>query len=191
MDLRSTGTLKSLFVPGGILLLAAVILLSGGFLSISAAAVDFYYYLVFAAGILLSWRFHSNRVLFALIMLLLGHRAIEFFSAGRAVAIGPGRIAFEAIAFLLPINFIVLSLGHERGLSIPAVTPRLVLLFLESVFVAVDLPSRRDDWPCISSLRVSASIVISLDEDPSACLAGFRRGFRGLAGPVVALRQAA
>ena len=137
MELRSTGTLKSLFVPGGVLLLVAVILLSGGFLSISAAAVDFYYYLVFAGGILLSWRFHSSRVLFALIMLLLGHRAIEFFSAGRAVAIGPGRIAFEAIAFLLPINFIVLSLGHERGLSIPAVTPRLVLLFLESVFVAV------------------------------------------------------
>ena len=44
MDLRNKGTLKSLFVPGGILLLAAVILLSGGFLSISAAAVDFYYY---------------------------------------------------------------------------------------------------------------------------------------------------
>jgi len=137
LELRSTGTLKSLFVPGGVLLLVAVILLSGGFLSISAAAVDFYYYLVFAGGILLSWRFHSSRVLFALIMLLLGHRAIEFFSAGRAIAIGPGRIAFEAIAFLLPINFIVLSLGHERGLSIPAVTPRLVLLFLESVFVAV------------------------------------------------------
>jgi diguanylate cyclase (GGDEF)-like protein len=137
LELRSKGTLKSLFVPGGILLLAAVILLSGGFLSISASAVDFYYYLVFAAGILLAWRFHSNRVLFALIMLLLGHRAIEFFSAGRAVAIGPGRVAFEAIAFLLPINFIVFSLGHERGLSIPAVTPRLVLLFLESVFVAV------------------------------------------------------
>jgi diguanylate cyclase (GGDEF)-like protein len=137
LDLRNKGTLKSLFVPGGILLLVAVILLSGGFLSISAAAVDFYYYLVFAAGIVLAWRFHSSRVLFALIMLLLGHRAIEFFSAGRAVAIGPGRIAFEAIAFLLPINFIVLSLGHERGMSIPAVTPRLVLLFLESVFVAV------------------------------------------------------
>ncbi len=137
MELRSKGTLKSLFVPGGLLLLAAVISLSGGFLSISAAAVDFYYYLVFAAGILLAWRFHSSRVLFALIMLLLGLRAIEFFSAGRAVAIGPGRIAFEAVAFLLPINFIVLSLGHERSLSIPALTPRLVLLFLESVFVAV------------------------------------------------------
>jgi diguanylate cyclase (GGDEF)-like protein len=137
LELGSKGTLKSLFLPGGILLLAAVVLLSGGFLSISAAAVDFYYYAVFLAGILLAWRFHSSRVLFALITLLLAHRAIDFFSAGRAVSTGPGRIAFEAVAFLLPLNFIIFSLGRESGLSIPAVTPRLVLLFLESVFVAV------------------------------------------------------
>ena len=137
MNLGSKGTLKSLFVPGGILLLTAVFLLSGGFLSVSAAAVDFYYYAVFAAGILLAWRFHSSRVLFALIMLLLAHRAFEFFSAGRAVSMGPGRSAFEAIAFFLPLNFIVLSLVRERGLGIPAITPRLVMLFLESVFVAI------------------------------------------------------
>jgi len=137
VDLGNKGTLKSLLVPGGILLLAAVVLLSGGFLSVSAAAVEFYYYAVFVAGVLLAWRFHSSRVLFALIMLLLAHRAIDFFSGGRAVSVGPGRIAFEAIAFLLPLNFMVLSLVRERGLSIPAITPRLVLLFLESVFVAV------------------------------------------------------
>ena len=137
MDLGSKATLKSLFVPGGILLLAAVALLSGGLLSVSAPAVDFYYYAVFIAGILLAWRFHSSRILFALLMLLLAHRALEFFSGGRVVASGPGRIAFEAIAFLVPVNFIVLALIRERGLSIPDITPRLVLLFLESVLVAV------------------------------------------------------
>ncbi|MGA8492367.1 MAG: GGDEF domain-containing protein [Terriglobales bacterium] len=137
LDLGSKGTLKSLCVPGGILLLVAVALLSGGLLPISASAVDFYYYAVFAAGILLAWRFHSSRTLFALVVLLLAHRALEFFSGGRAVATGPGRIAFEAIAVLVPVNFIVLALRRERGLSIPAITPRLVLLFLESVFVAV------------------------------------------------------
>jgi len=137
LDLGSNGTLKSLFVPGGILLLAAVVLLSGGFLSLSAPAVDFYYYAVFAAGILLAWRFHSSRVLFALVILLLAHRAIDFFSAGRVASLGPGRIAFETIAFLLPFNFIVLSLARERGLGIPAITPRLVMVFLESVLVAI------------------------------------------------------
>ena len=137
MDIGSKGTLKSLFVPGGILLLAAVVLLSGGFLSIPAAAVDFYYYAVFVAGILLAWRFHASRILFALGMLLLAHRAVEFFSAGRTVSAGPGRIAFEAVCFLVPLNFIVTPLLRERGLGISAITPRVLLLFLESVFVAV------------------------------------------------------
>ena len=137
MDIGSKGALKSLFVPGGILLLAAVVLLSGGFLSIPAAAVDFYYYAVFVAGILLAWRFHASRILFALGMLLLAHRAVEFFSAGRTVSAGPGRIAFEAVCFLVPLNFIVTPLLRERGLGIPAITPRVLLLFLESVFVAV------------------------------------------------------
>ena len=177
MDLRSKGTLKSLFVPGGILLLAAVILLSGGFLSISAAAVDFYYYLVFTGGILLAWRFHSSRVLFALIMLLLGHRAIEFFSAGRAVAIGPGRIAFEAIAFLLPINFIVLSLGHERGLSIPAVTPRLVLLFLESVFVAVICRPGETTGPAFLHLAFLHRSLFHWTKIPQLALLAFGAAF--------------
>ena len=128
--------LKSLFVPGGIVLLAAVVLVSGGLVSMSAAAVDFYYYAVFIAGILLAWRFHSSRVLFALVILLLAHRAIGFFAAGRIASVGPGRIAFETIAFLLPLNFVALSLIRERGLSIPAITPQVVSLFFQAVLVA-------------------------------------------------------
>ena len=137
MDLWSKGTLKSLLVPGGVLLFAAVILLSGGFLPIPTSAVDFYYYGVFGAGILLAWRFHSSRVLFALVTLLLAHRAMEFFSMGRAPFTGPGRIALEAVAFLLPVNFITFSFVRERGLAVSTIASRLALLFLESVFVAI------------------------------------------------------
>lgn len=137
MDLWSKATLKSLVLPGGALLLVAVVLLRGGLVPISASALDFYYYAVFVAGILLAWRFHSSRTLFALVFLLLAHRALEFFSAGRPVLAGPGRIAFEAIAFLLPINFILLSLIHERGLGLPAIASRLGLLFSEAVFLAL------------------------------------------------------
>lgn len=135
--METHATLKPLFVPGGVLLVMAAVLLQGGFVSISPPAVDFYYYAVFASGLVLAWRFHSSRVLFALIVLLLAQRALMFFSAGRVVSAGPGRIAFDAIAFLLPINFIVLALVRERGLAIPAITPRLALLFLESVLVAI------------------------------------------------------
>jgi diguanylate cyclase (GGDEF)-like protein len=137
VDLWSKGTLKSLLVPGGILLLAATALLHGGFLSISAAAITFYYYAVFLAGILLAWRFHSSRVLFALVSLFLAYRAVDFFSVGRLSSTGPGHIALEAVAILLPLNFIAFSLIRERGLALPAIASRLALLFFESVFVAV------------------------------------------------------
>jgi GGDEF domain-containing protein len=137
VDLWNKGTLRSLLIPGGLLLLAAAVVLQGGFLSASAPALDFYYYSVFAAAVLLGWRFHSSRVVFALAVLLLAHRAVEFFAAGHGISAGPGRVAFEAVAFLLPLNFVVLSWIRERGFAVPAIASRLGLLFVESVFVAV------------------------------------------------------
>jgi len=137
VDLWSKGTLKSLFAPGGIILLAAVVLLQGGLVSISASAIDFCYYAVFAAGVLLAWRFRSSRLVLVLLTLVLAHRAIDFFSNGRMATIGPGHVALQAIALLVPVNFIIFSVRQERGLSVTAMTSPLGLLFLESVFVAV------------------------------------------------------
>jgi diguanylate cyclase (GGDEF)-like protein len=137
VDLGNKAALRALVVPGGILLLAAVVLLQGRLLPLPASAVALYYYAVFGAGILLAWRFHSSRVFLAIIILLLAHRAVVFFSAGRVVSAGPGRIALEAVALLLPLNFVVLALLRERGLTPAALFPRLGLLFLESVFVAI------------------------------------------------------
>jgi diguanylate cyclase (GGDEF)-like protein len=133
----SPKTLRSLVLPGALFLVAACVVFQGAFGSIPSAAVHFYFYSVFAAGILLAWRFHSSRILFALCTLFLAQRALEFFSSGRAVSAGPGRIALEAVAFLLPLNFIAFSVFRERGLVFPAIIPRLALLFFESVFVAI------------------------------------------------------
>ena len=137
MELWNQKTLKSLVLPGGVLLLAASLVFRGTFGLVPAPAISFYYYAVFVAGILLAWRFHSSRVLFALLTLLLAHRAVEFFSAGRMSSAGPGRIAIEAVAFLLPLNFIALSVSGERGSVFPAIVPKLAVLFFESVFVAI------------------------------------------------------
>ncbi|MDP9162359.1 MAG: GGDEF domain-containing protein [Acidobacteriota bacterium] len=128
--------LQPLIIPGGILLLAAVFLLQSGFISFSPAAIDFYYYAVFISGGLLAWRFHSNRILSVLVTLVLAHRSLEFFANGNSSS-GPGRVAFEAIAFLLPLNFVLISYTRERGLTLPAITPRIAVLFFQSVFVAV------------------------------------------------------
>ena len=124
-------------MPGGALLLISAVLLQTGIVPITAQAVDFYYYAAFGVGLLLAWRFHSSRVTFTLLTLLLAHHAIEFFSAGHIRTVGPGYSAFEAVSLLIPINVIVFSLAEERGLIVSALAPRFVLLFLEAVFVAV------------------------------------------------------
>jgi diguanylate cyclase (GGDEF)-like protein len=129
-------SLKAWLVPGGALLLVAAVALQTSFISLPAQAIDFYYYAAFSVAILLAWRFHSSRTIFAVLTLLLAHRAVEFFSAGATLATGPGRIAFEATALLLPINFVLFSIS-ECGFSAPALASRLSLLFFESVFVAV------------------------------------------------------
>ena len=177
MEFGSKRTLRYLFVPGGILLFGAVALISGGVLPVSAAAVDFFYYAVFAAGILLAWRFHSSRVLFPLITLLLAYRALEFFSAGRAVPAGPGRIAFEAIALLLPLNFIVLSLLRERGLGIPVITPWLVLVFLESVFVAVISRPGETAGPAFLHITFVSRSLFHWTKIPQLALLAFAAAF--------------
>jgi diguanylate cyclase (GGDEF)-like protein len=129
--------LKSLLLPGGAVFVAAILIIETGLISISASAVDFYYYAVFSAGVLLAWRFHSNRTLFTLLTLLLAHRALGFFSGGHPLNYGTGRIALEVLAFFLPLNFVLFSYIRERGFSVPATAPYLGVLFFESMVMAL------------------------------------------------------
>src|SRR6202790_861852 len=126
-------------VPGGLLLaLAAALVQSSLFVQV-APSLSFYYVAVFAAGLLLAWRFNSSRLLFSLLALLLAHRAVAFFSHGPTgnVLTGPGRIAVALAALLIPLNFIAFAQMRERGLTIAGIAPRFGLLFLESVVFAV------------------------------------------------------
>jgi diguanylate cyclase (GGDEF)-like protein len=134
-------TWKAWLVPGGLLLaLAAALVRSSLFVQV-APSLAFYYVGVFAAGLLLAWRFNSSRVLFSLLVLLIAHRAVEFFAAGQgltgSVYTGPGRMAVALAALLIPLNFIMFASMRERGLIIAGVAPRFGLLFLESVVFAV------------------------------------------------------
>jgi diguanylate cyclase (GGDEF)-like protein len=137
LNLWSRTALKPVLIPGGILLVFSALLLQGGLFSISQAAISFYYGAVFIVGVLLAWRFHSGRVFFTLASLLLAHRSVEFFSDGQIASSGPGHVAMEVLALLLPMNFILLACMRERGFSFPAMMPPLGLLFCESVLVAV------------------------------------------------------
>ena len=122
------------------LALAAALVNSSLFVQV-APSLSFYYVAVFAAGLLLAWRFNSSRLLFSLLALLLAHRAVAFFSNGPLqtgnVLSGPGRTAVALAALLIPLNFIAFAQMRERGLTIAGIAPRFGLLFLESVVFAV------------------------------------------------------
>lgn len=126
-----------MLLPGGAILLGAVLLLRSGWINPSVYGVTFFYYAVFIAAVFLAWRFHSTRILLSTVVLLLAQRAMEFFADGRISASGPGRVAFESIALLIPLNFIILSFFPERSSEGRSFFWFLVLLFFESVFVAV------------------------------------------------------
>jgi diguanylate cyclase (GGDEF)-like protein len=119
-----------------LVLALAAALVSSSLLVQIAPSLAFYYVAVFAAGLLLAWRFNSSRVLFSLLVLLLAHRAVAFFSEGQ-IHTGPGRTAVALAALMIPLNFIVFAAMRERGLVIAGVAPRFGLLFLESVIFAV------------------------------------------------------
>jgi diguanylate cyclase (GGDEF)-like protein len=129
--------LKTLLLPSGVVVLTAVFLFGVGLLPLPTPALTFYYYSVFAMGILLAWRFHSSRVLFALLIILLSQRALEFFAGAKPAHSGPGRIAFEVLAFLLPLNLLWLGWLRERGLVLSVSASRLALIFVQAVYVAV------------------------------------------------------
>jgi GGDEF domain-containing protein len=93
-------------------------------------------YAAFAAGSLLAWRFRSSRALFALLVIFLAQRAIVFYAPGHAMPAASGLSAWHAIAWLLPLNFVLLALIEESGFVAASIIPLCVLLFVQAVGVA-------------------------------------------------------
>jgi diguanylate cyclase (GGDEF)-like protein len=174
---------KSWLLPGGVLLALSAALVNSSLLGRIAPSLGFYYFAVFAAGLLLAWRFHSSRVLFSLLVLLLAHRAVEFFSLGQAHS-GPGRTAAVLAALLVPVNYVALSFMRERGFTVAGIAPRFGMLFLQSVVVAVlcrpensgavskasgNLPL----WTVISFVAAAAVLVVRFFQTRKPIEAGF------------------
>ena len=159
MDVFSKTTLKSL-LPGGVLLLAVATLLETGWLTLALPTLTFLYFASLVIGLLLAWRFHSSRVFFALILLLLGQQAIAILSAGHSASIGPGSAALKAVSLLLPLNFILLSLERERGFTMSGLTTRSLFLFVQCVVVGVMGYESSAALPPRALHRAAASIAL-------------------------------
>ena len=128
--------MKSLLKPG-IFLLAVAVLLHTGLLAPNVALVTYAFGAATIAGLLLAWRFHSSRIFFAVLSLFLAQQAISYFTKGHIAVGGPGTTALAAVGLLLPLNFVLLSFQQEKGFTFSSVAPPTLLLFVQSVIVAV------------------------------------------------------
>jgi len=152
-----------LFLPGGLLLLATAVLLN--FLPLPPSTyvrVQFGYYIVLCAGALLAWRFHSTRVLFSLLLLLL----VEETALG-ASPVAADHVRVLIAAFLLPVNFLAFSVLPERGFTLDALVPRTALLMID--FVALGVSSELHNsharafvMPWAASGLIAATLVFFL-----------------------------
>jgi len=134
--------MKSLLTPA-VWIGVVAILLHTGLARPSAAFITFALYGALIAGLLIAWRFHSSRIFFSLLVLFLAERAISYFSSGHIASGGPGGTALAAVGILLPLNFVLMSLAQEKGFTVSNIASPALLLFVESVVVAVLC---RPDW---------------------------------------------
>jgi len=128
----SRATVRTLLVPGGVLLLVVVALANSGWFTLALPALSFLYYCALAGGMLLAWRFHSSRTFLSLIVLFLAQQATSF-AAGHTYL----QTTIQALAVLISVNFILIALMHERGLTAESLAPIGLLLFVQSLTVAV------------------------------------------------------
>ena len=150
MRVLGSGTVKSLFVPGGVWLLGAVLLVYSGWLTVALPVLSFLYYFAIAGGMLLAWRFHSRRIFLSLLVVFLAQQAVAI-STGQAPFISA---TLQPLAVLVPLNFVLIAVMHERGFTVESVAPLALFLFVQSLTMTVF---------CGAAVRVrSLSIPISL-----------------------------
>jgi diguanylate cyclase (GGDEF)-like protein len=149
-------------VPGGILLLGVSVLLYSGWLTLALPALSFLYYCAVVGGILLAWKFHSSRIFLSLLILFLTQEAIGLFASGHFLPGTPGWTAVQAAAVLIPLNFVLIALMHERGFTVAAVAPVGMLLFVQSVVVAVLCRTAQESAAPAARTHHAAPATISL-----------------------------
>src|SRR5207237_885834 len=106
--------------------------LETGWVTLALPTLILLYYAALVFGLLLAWRFHSSRVFFALVVLMLGQQTLTLFSPGKAPHAVFDQFAVSAVAVLLPLNFVLLSLERERGFTTSGVATRTLFRFGQS-----------------------------------------------------------
>ena len=156
-------SIVSFLLPDGVLLLAALALLRpAGLPKWTGLLVLTYDYLVLAGAIVLAWYVGLSRVMIATLLLAIADGALSRFS-GVGLTTGLGRTMFDAVALLLPMNFLALSLIEDRRFVLRRDVVWLSVIIMQVCFVL---------WLCFSQRsQHAAALAASLHSafiDPGA-----------------------
>ena len=157
----------SLLIPGGILLLIAIVLANTNWLTLPLPALSFLYYSTLIGGILLSWRFHSSRVFFALLVLFLAREASGTFL--RELSPGMlGWVGLRALAILVPLNLFLIAQMPERGFTVPGTASLGLFLVVQIMVLTVISQSTSGSLsPHVHHLPATVSLPCLLYTSPS------------------------
>ena len=117
MNPQKAKMLYSLILPQGLVLVIIIFYLH--FFATPKTVllvVPIYSSVVLVAGILLGWRFNRSQLVFSLLVLALSERGFFCLSHIQGIDDVVKHAAFAAMAMLLVVNFVLLSLMRERGI---------------------------------------------------------------------------
>ena len=136
MGLLDRRMVRALIIPGGVLTLGVAALVYSGWPTLALPAINFLYYCALLGGMLLAWRFHTSRSFLSLLVILLAQQASVLCSGG------PHFIAaVRVISVLVPVNFVLIALMHERGFTLESIAPISLFLFVQTLTATVLLGS--------------------------------------------------
>jgi len=123
----------ALFIPGGLILTVAAfaVLIESWrpWLTLVGAHGPL---VLLVLAVLLGWRFNRSRLVFCVLLLFLADRLLL---AGVAAGAAMSQAASWLLAFVLPVNFLLLSLIRERGLFTPIGGCRLLAIAAQAGIV--------------------------------------------------------
>lgn len=130
---------KSLFdflVPGGLIFLAAMALLRPhGLPPWVQGPVHAFPLVVLAFGLFFGWYLSSSRLILSLIVLSVADRGLALLPAAGQPGESAHHVMFSALALLLPLNLMALSLIKEEAMSSWRGAVRLPLVLIQPVLV--------------------------------------------------------
>ena len=127
----------SAILPGGLIFGAALILSQRPLPQRLTAAFEVLPLVVLGAGLLLGWRFNRLRPVLSLLVLALAEESLRRYGPDSPGDPGAGPFVFTAVAILLPLNFLVISLLKERGFFTARGVWRLAAVLVQPALVAL------------------------------------------------------